>query len=53
MVGALPWAIAMMVIFTKLLVLLLTGGGLHYRRTKAVSGTAGSASPIMSEVLRT
>ena len=34
-VGALPWAIAMMAICIKLLVLLLTGGGLHYQRTKA------------------
>ena len=34
-VGALPWAIAMMAICIKLLSLLLTGGGLHYQRTKA------------------
>ena len=34
-VGALPWAIAMMAICVKLLELLLTGGSLHYQRTKA------------------
>ena len=39
-IGALPWAIAMMAICVKLLVLLLSGGGLHYRRTKAALAAA-------------
>lgn len=33
--GMIPWAIAMMAIGIKLVILLLTGGGLHYRRAKA------------------